>query len=913
MLGESTISKICSKIMVVKTIEKPVYDVIYIVEATVANSQHFEDLRTSYILPSIKFFNNGNTPSETDWFGVEGVGTQYCLLTFTNQLNQAVTCKGIKNNAFEFTNQMKQLRLTSGGISECSLLIEAFAYALQMFDVMANNRDKSITSNVTKHCVVISHLPPFIYPVIGTQEYKGFTFDMLQDMVIKKDINFSILSGRFVSKFREMIKKTSPNEAANVISKSSQIAVQPHHMVFLKGITLPTEDPPEVKAEPNTTTTTTATATAGMKRPAAEELQAITKKIKDEADAQSAQKPAQLPTPMQQNSQMLMLQQQQQQQQQSNLQQQTQQQQQQRFNMIQNNQQQNQQQIPMSQPNTQQQFQQQQNQVQQQQQNPQLQQQITQQNIQQNPQQLLINQQQQQQQQKPYQMQNMPFTNMQNQQSVAALLSNMAKNSQSNNLNQQQKQQMAQQVSTAQQMNMLQKQRMMLAAGQLPLQNLLQQQKMQQLPGGAQQNPQQQMQQQQNTQQNVQQNAQQVASNQQQQLNNQQQVQQQNQQQRPQQGQQPNQQQLTTQQQQQQRKTIWTGQLQWQETTGEPGKSISRKLNCHITMQINEVLKADVWPKTLQMQLIPQAYLNTLHEYLKQSKTVIFHFHNSDSEVLAAMYRVMNGNANTATGGTGGQKFAGCIIIPSSNTGVGQVRVLLLIFSQKKQTFIGVIPENQQKFVNELKVILSKDKNETVNKQQQQAQQQAQQQNQQTQPFMNQIRQQRPMNPGMLNQVATNPVNMNVAQQQQMNPNTSAFIQRPTMQTQIPQNTQGQTPQLRNLLQQQQQQKQMQAMSQVPIVVSSNLLTSQQQQQTLAKVQMNNLRQQQLRLQLQQQQQQPQMQQGLQQQQNPVQQNQVQQQQNPQQQMQQNQTGQQNPQQQQGLNEIFNDFNKWVQ
>ena len=80
------------------------------------------------------------------------------------------------------------------------------------------------------------------------------------------------------------------------------------------------------------------------------------------------------------------------------------------------------------QANTQQQFQQQQQNQVQQQSNPQMQQ-LNQQNMQQNPQQLLLNQQQQQQ-QKPYQMQNMPFSNMQNQQSVAALLSNMAKNSQ---------------------------------------------------------------------------------------------------------------------------------------------------------------------------------------------------------------------------------------------------------------------------------------------------------------------------------------------------------------------------------------------------------------------------------------------------------------------------------------------------
>jgi len=34
-----------------------------------------------------------------------------------------------------------------------------------------------------------------------------------------------------------------------------------------------------------------------------------------------------------------------------------------------------------------------------------------------------------------------------------------------------------------------------------------------------------------------------------------------------------------------------------------------------------------------------------LQETLKQSKTVIFHFNDTDTEALGAMYRVMNGTA----------------------------------------------------------------------------------------------------------------------------------------------------------------------------------------------------------------------------------------------------------------------------
>ena len=36
-----------------------------------------------------------------------------------------------------------------------------------------------------KHCIIISHLTPYIYPVIGTDDYKGYTFDVLLDEIAK--------------------------------------------------------------------------------------------------------------------------------------------------------------------------------------------------------------------------------------------------------------------------------------------------------------------------------------------------------------------------------------------------------------------------------------------------------------------------------------------------------------------------------------------------------------------------------------------------------------------------------------------------------------------------------------------------------------------------------------------------------
>jgi len=47
---------------------------------------------------------------------------------------------------------------------------------------------------VVKHCVIISHLPPFVCPVLGNGIYKGLTFDMLLENVAKVSVHPFMLS-----------------------------------------------------------------------------------------------------------------------------------------------------------------------------------------------------------------------------------------------------------------------------------------------------------------------------------------------------------------------------------------------------------------------------------------------------------------------------------------------------------------------------------------------------------------------------------------------------------------------------------------------------------------------------------------------------------------------------------------------
>ncbi|XP_048730904.1 mediator of RNA polymerase II transcription subunit 25-like [Ostrea edulis] len=300
------------------------------------------------------------------------------------------------------------------------------------------------------------------------------------------------------------------------------------------------------------------------------------------------------------------------------------------------------------------------------------------------------------------------------------------------------------------------------------------------------------------------------------------------------------------------RKIIWQGMLEWQEKMkagGPQTPKVNRQLQCHLSIgQADPDINAMNWPKVLIMQLIPQSLLNStqLQPLFKNSRQVAFHFGNQNLDDLRNLYKVM---------GTG---FAGCVHFPAGSQ--CEVRVLLLLFSNKRKAFIGLIPNDQTAFVNGIRNVI----------------------------FTHKMRQQRQDQPQQM-------------PQQQQFPGQPQVMPNPQMQNPQMQNAQMQNPQLQNP------QGAQYGVQQIPQVSMQNPMMTQQQanmhkqlQATqLAKQQEQKLlaQQQQQRLQLQQQQQrQLQMQQMQQQQQQQPGLNNQQQQQLTQLLMQQQQQGQRQPQ-----------------
>ncbi|KAJ0171410.1 hypothetical protein K1T71_012960 [Dendrolimus kikuchii] len=151
----------------------------------------------------------------------------------------------------------------------------------------------------------------------------------------------------------------------------------------------------------------------------------------------------------------------------------------------------------------------------------------------------------------------------------------------------------------------------------------------------------------------------------------------------------------------QQRTYIWSGVIEWMEKVKSPGDQLktTKHLPCHVTASSKDIepeLKADTWPNKLLMQLMPKQLISNIGgQYLKDSKSVLFHM--QPSEALEALTKVMvNG-------------FAGCVHFQPSPPQC-DIKVLILLYTPDKKVYLGFIPNNQATFVDRLKKVIQQQK-----------------------------------------------------------------------------------------------------------------------------------------------------------------------------------------------------------
>ncbi|XP_063369516.1 mediator of RNA polymerase II transcription subunit 25-like [Cydia amplana] len=159
-----------------------------------------------------------------------------------------------------------------------------------------------------------------------------------------------------------------------------------------------------------------------------------------------------------------------------------------------------------------------------------------------------------------------------------------------------------------------------------------------------------------------------------------------------------------------QRTYIWSGVLEWMEKGKNPGdqQKVTKHLPCQVSANSKDIepeLKVDTWPNKLLMQLMPKQLISNIGgQYLKDSKSVLFHL--QQNEALDALTKVMvNG-------------FAGCVhFSPMSSPPQCDIKVLILLYTPDKKAYLGFIPNNQATFVDRLRKVIQQQKMTQIIKQ----------------------------------------------------------------------------------------------------------------------------------------------------------------------------------------------------
>lgn len=166
---------------------------------------------------------------------------------------------------------------------------------------------------------------------------------------------------------------------------------------------------------------------------------------------------------------------------------------------------------------------------------------------------------------------------------------------------------------------------------------------------------------------------------------------------------------------QKERRVVWQGIVEWQEKpkmTNDPMGKINRQVQCQVSSSLNNMgepeVNADKWPKKLIMQLIPKVLMQHFGSaFLKMSRNVIFHFNNNMEtvEALGNLNKVMSNG------------FIGCVHFSPHQNANCDIRILMLIYSNDKHTYVGFIPNDQSGFVAAIRNVITK-KQQSVKQQQ---------------------------------------------------------------------------------------------------------------------------------------------------------------------------------------------------
>jgi mediator of RNA polymerase II transcription subunit 25 len=212
--------------------EGPVYNVVFIIEGSANVGAYFDNLKSSYIQPTLEYFNGG-PPEEVD-YGCVSNCTLYTLVTYYGSdrtPGQLSACLEPTTSIYQLLQSMEHIDFASGFGDTGGHLAEGLSTALQVFDDIDALREPHLTPQ--KHCVLVCNSAPYQLPSDESSNYSRLTCDEMLQQFVEKEINFSVISPRKIPALYKLF-----DVAGGDLSSNKNFTTDSRHLVLLKGYQL---------------------------------------------------------------------------------------------------------------------------------------------------------------------------------------------------------------------------------------------------------------------------------------------------------------------------------------------------------------------------------------------------------------------------------------------------------------------------------------------------------------------------------------------------------------------------------------------------------------------------------------------------------------------------------------------------
>ncbi|KAL0125266.1 hypothetical protein PUN28_004503 [Cardiocondyla obscurior] len=209
-------------------------DVIFVIEGTAVNGAYLNDLKTNYVIPTLEYFSQGGI--EDREYVSENSTTLYGIVVYHAADCLPSPCTetlGPYSNPHKLLMVLDKLEMVGGKGESFANIGEGLATGLQCFEDLQLRREQNTASQ--KHCILICNSPPYQTMIQETYKFAGHTIEQLAAIYQERNINISILSPRKIPALYKLFEKAGGDLQS---SQTKNYAKDPRHLVLLRNYNL---------------------------------------------------------------------------------------------------------------------------------------------------------------------------------------------------------------------------------------------------------------------------------------------------------------------------------------------------------------------------------------------------------------------------------------------------------------------------------------------------------------------------------------------------------------------------------------------------------------------------------------------------------------------------------------------------